>query len=222
MSEKTASVLLTARRRVLKALRRRLGRALPCLIFVIAQPCAGQDAGTTDQRESNYEKQLKSENRLKSESQLKLLETIVRFVRWPENAFRTKTSLGLCVFESANGSAYPLINDMYSGKTFHHKTVVPRRVVSTEALYGCDILYFTELEPATVTKAAQLVATHPVLTVGTTRGYAQLGVHVNMLENRNKPVFEVNVEALDKAGLSASYKLLSRATLVGPVGTHAK
>ena len=50
--------------------------------------------------------------------------------------------------------------------------------------------------------------------MGNTPGFAKRGVAVNLIRDNDRMRFEVNRQALDHAGLRASYQLLDLAKLV--------
>jgi len=84
---------------------------------------------------------------------------------------------------------------------------------------GCQMLFISKLEPQTLSTLLIEIESLPILTFSDTEGFAQQGVHVNFFVYQNQIRFEINHEAVLKAGLQLDSKLLSYAKIVKGVRT---
>lgn len=90
--------------------------------------------------------------------------------------------------------------------------IVPK--VSVEEMPQCHILYVSPSVKSNVDQILQRVKEHPVLVIGDTPGFAQKGVGINFFLQKNKIRFEINREALRRAGLVVSSELLNLGRII--------
>jgi len=90
--------------------------------------------------------------------------------------------------------------------------------VSTEEMRQCHILFVSQSEKIKINQILQRVRGYPVLVIGDTPGLAKKGVGINFFLQKNKIRFEINREALKKAGLVVSSELLNLARIVSGGG----
>jgi len=138
---------------------------------------------------------------------------IAKFVSWPEDSSAANTdSLTICLPKSDPiGPAMEAL----AGKTVHGKAIEIRRFEDSATLSDdCAILFISK--SATLRRPAVLshVANAPVLTIGDSDNFADIGGIV-MLEVANNHVqFAINMNASDRAGLGISAQLLQLAKLL--------
>jgi hypothetical protein len=141
---------------------------------------------------------------------------VAEFVRWP-------ASKGLAdlnrPFELAVLGNTPLMAGLVSLYDDTAARIAGHRVFLRRAHDLADIgdphLLFIgpnmeEALPALMTRLGRA----PVLTMADTDGFAQQGVALNFYQVDDQVRFEISRRALQRAGLQASYRLLSRATLI--------
>ena len=79
---------------------------------------------------------------------------------------------------------------------------------------GCNILFVSRSEPASVGEIVGALAGSPVLLVGEQDRFARKGGMINFIEVDKKVRFEINESDAKRAGLKISSQLLKLATLV--------
>ena len=79
---------------------------------------------------------------------------------------------------------------------------------------SCDILFISESERRRLDELLSSLTGQPVLTVSEVAGFAGRGGMVNFVLERKKVRFEIDVDAVDRAGLEVSAKLLRVARVV--------
>ena len=140
------------------------------------------------------------------------LYNFTKFIVWPDHAFTSSSSS----FKSC------LLTDHAKGAilaAFNGKRVVDRSVeiMSFESMQGfdsCQILYISDSDWETRGKVLAAVTGKPILTIGESSGFSEQGGMINFYIDGDRVLFEINVEALNQAGLTASSRLLSLARIV--------
>lgn len=92
--------------------------------------------------------------------------------------------------------------------------LVVSQIRSLTDIRGCRILYISSSEKGRLKQIIEACAGFPVLIVADTEGWARSGVMINFYIEEEMVRFEINHEALLRAGLKASAKLLKIARIV--------
>lgn len=141
------------------------------------------------------------------------LERFTRFIDWPAS-HRVRDAaqpFELCVFGD-DGFAQ-LLSTLYAKQAIKNKAVRVRPVDAASVLQ-CDLLFLASVPVLTRDAVFAQAATHHILLVSASPGYAQAGGHINLFEEDGYLRFEVNVDAVQLAGLSVSSHLLKIARVV--------
>lgn len=134
-----------------------------------------------------------------------------RFVQWPQA--RASGPLDICVMgQDPFGSA---IDEAVAGKRVGGREITVTRVDATATAKACEVLFIASSEERELEHILEALADVPVLTVGDTEHFAERGGMINLTQKDNHVRFEINVDALEDAGLRASSQLLRLATIVG-------
>jgi hypothetical protein len=138
---------------------------------------------------------------------------IAKFVSWPEDSSAANPQLlPICLPESDPiGPAM----DALAGKTVQGRTIEIRRFEeSTTLTDDCAILFVSKSAALRRPSLLSDVANSPVLTIGDSADFADIGGIV-MLEVANSRVqFAISMSASDRAGLGISAQLLQLAKLL--------
>lgn len=134
-----------------------------------------------------------------------------RFVQWPRS--RASGPLDICVIgEDPFGSA---IDEAVENKRVGGREITVKRLSEIEKAKACEVLFIASSEDEEVERIVETLAGVPVLTVGDTEDFAERGGMINLTKQGSHVRFEINVDALERAGLRASSQLLRLATIVG-------
>jgi len=142
------------------------------------------------------------------------LFNFAKFVEWPAGAFSGPTSpiviwvLGEDPFGDALGSL--------KGKTANGRPIVVRYAANLGELERCHLLFVSASEKANLPKILQATKDWNVLTVGDVDGFARDGGTINLVNEEQRVVIEVNMEAAQRSRLKISSKLLALAKIVKP------
>jgi hypothetical protein len=163
-----------------------------------------------------------AETRVPGEYQIKaaFLYNFAKFVDWPPQAFGDDTApLRLCILGTDPfGTAFDQVKD----NTVKSRRFTVSRIGRVQEAEGSQILFVSASERPNLRALFQFLKPFPVLTVGETANFCQMGGVINFIRIENKVHFEINPDAARQQRLVISAKLLSLARIVGPEGSRVK
>lgn len=104
------------------------------------------------------------------------------------------------------------------GRTAHNRPIVVRRPNDAVEARSCHIAFIGWSDPDRVDRTLAALAGRPILTVGELDGFAERGGMINMVTRENRLRLEINLGAVERAGLRLSSQLLKLAKLVDVQG----
>ncbi|MEI6414612.1 MAG: YfiR family protein [Pseudomonadota bacterium] len=126
----------------------------------------------------------------------------VGFIEWPA---ATGPALNLCVVgKDPFGTAL----DTLAGKSVGTRTIQVMRLPGRQDVRRCQILFISPSEKNEVTSLLAALEGNSTLTASDTDGLVRQGVMIGLELEQKRVVFDVNLEAARRAGLSISSKLL--------------
>jgi hypothetical protein len=136
---------------------------------------------------------------LASESQLKAayLINFLKYVEWPE----TGTTINLCLFGRNNLIAHLAVHD---GRLIGGRELHIRKVSNAEQIVDCHELFIPASEASHFASVIRWVDKQPILTVSDAETFPAEGGAIAIFRSNGGLRFDINAEALDKAGLHAS------------------
>lgn len=150
--------------------------------------------------------------RERSEGTAAFLYGLAKFVTWPENAFES-TEDRFVVGAVGDGAVCETLTTI-QGKRVHGREVVVKRVMPSDALPPCHLIFVDQEAAEAGVAVLALAKDHPVLTVSNAAGFAQGGGMIFLDFVGRKIGFEVNLDAVNAGGLRISSQLLKQAQIV--------
>ena len=137
---------------------------------------------------------------------------IAKFVSWPEDAFPADTdALSICL--PAADPIGPAM-DALTGKTVQGRNIEIHRFEDTATIANdCAILFLSESVKLPRPSLVSDVAYSPVLTIGDSADFVDIGGIITLEIQNNRVQFAINVGASERAGLGISAQLLQLATI---------
>jgi hypothetical protein len=102
------------------------------------------------------------------------------------------------------------------GKTANGRPVVVRYAANLGELERCHLLFVSASSMVLLPKILQATKGWNVLTVGDVDGFARDGGTINLVNEEQRVVMEINMEAAQRSRLKISSKLLALAKIVTP------
>jgi hypothetical protein len=134
------------------------------------------------------------------------------FVEWPSEAFTHSNELLICVMGQDPFGAF--LDQAISGKVVQGKKLSALRLEKNGPVNGCHILFISSSEKDRLKEIREAIKRTPILTVGDVDQFAQIGFAINFVSDQNKIRFEINPNAVERAGLKVSAQLMKLAIIV--------
>lgn len=133
--------------------------------------------------------------------------TLAKFVEWPDNAFKDKTSpLVICIGED---DVFTAAQQSIQGKAVKTRAIDVRPLESRKTLNGCHVAMLSEgSDNSEILHAAR---EHHILTIGCGKDFALSGGMVASYFVNNKLRFSINLTSAREAGLTISSRALGLA-----------
>lgn len=140
------------------------------------------------------------------------LFNFAKFVEWPTDTFQSdKSPITLCVFRyDPFGSA---LDDIIREKTISNREVIARRIDELPDLKSCQLVFVGGREDKFLSEILKSLNGASALVVGESQDFAERGGGVQFFLEDNKLRFAVNVDAVQRARLTVSSKLLALARI---------
>ncbi len=197
MKRETQKVLFQEQRRVSRDRGVLLQRAIAALVYLLfaGSSAFGQQKPSEYQVEAAY------------------LYNFGRFVEWPAKVTTAKTgSFTICVLgEDPFGAA---LDATLAGEMIGNQRVTARRISSPQESADCQVLFISSSEANRLNKIIGALDKSAVLTVSDIPQFSQRRGMIQFVLEENRIRFEVNLTAIQRAGLTLSSELLKVATVV--------
>lgn len=128
-----------------------------------------------------------------------------KFIEWPKGALPAD-QFRICVVGDARFAR--ALDELIAGETLQGRPLVRIEPSTPEAARGCQILYVGRQQGERGDRMLEAVRQLPVLTVGDPPRFLQEGGAVRFLVEQNRVRFDVNLQAVKRAGLNMDSKLL--------------
>jgi hypothetical protein len=136
-----------------------------------------------------------------------------RFVEWPATGTRASNdNFTICVL--GQDPFGPALDATVAGETINGKGVVAKRISTSQEAGDCRILFVSSAEDGRVNKVIGALGKEAILTVSDMPQVSQKGGMIQFVIEGDKVRFEVNLTAVQHAGLTLSSELLKVATAV--------
>jgi uncharacterized protein DUF4154 len=135
-----------------------------------------------------------------------------RFVEWPSSVTTKSDVFNICILgQDPFGSA---LDHTFAGETISGKGIAAKRISTPQEAVNCQILFMSSAEEGRLNKIIEAIDKGAVLTVSDMPQFSQRGGMIQFVLDGKKVRFEVNLTAVQRAGLTLSSELLKVATNV--------
>jgi hypothetical protein len=140
------------------------------------------------------------------------LFNFAKFIEWPDKAFQgEKGTISVCVFRyDPFGGA---LDEIIRGKVIGERVVQAKRITELGELKACQIVFVSAREEKRLQEILNSVKGTSALVVGESEDFAARGGGIQFFVEANKLRFAVNVDAMQRAQLRVSSKLLALAKI---------
>jgi hypothetical protein len=152
-----------------------------------------------------------------SESEVKasFLYNVAKFVEWPAEAFSsTNAPIRLAVFGDDDFATQ--LRSLLSDKKAHGRSFEVRTMANPQEARNCQIVFVASTENRRAPQVLEVTRKSPILTVGESDQFIELGGMINLFFEEAQLAFDVNPEAAQRVKLQISSKLLRLAKKRSP------
>ena len=144
--------------------------------------------------------------------QAALIKNFTHLISWPHNhQWNEKTKFNICIYQS--DSLAKKFKQLFTGKVIKGKEAHIINIDSSD-LSSCDLAYVTPTSDESIEPILQSALQLGVLTISSSNGYGEQGVHINFFTRGDSLAFELNKNSLDEAGFEVSTQLFRYAKIV--------
>ena len=145
------------------------------------------------------------------------LEVFTRFIEWPAiNIISDKENFELCVIgDNPFGSR---LDDYYKENQIKQRKVNLTKVDKLEDIKNCELLFISRNMRDKIPEIVAFAKKKGILTISDSKGFADMGIHINLFLKGNRVNFEINVGAIRDADFKVDLKLLENARIVDSSG----
>ena len=141
------------------------------------------------------------------------LYNFAAFTEWPSSAFSNRESPFLIgvVGRDPFGS---ILEETFRGKDVGGRRITVKRASDVKELGACHLVFVPASEREKTARILESLKESPTLIVGEAEGFTATGGCIGFFAEGRKVRFEVNLQAVNRAGLKVSSKLLRLARVV--------
>lgn len=149
--------------------------------------------------------------------QAALIAKITSFIDWPASAGLVSGSSPFLVAVLGASDVTVRLRDLFDQQPPQGHPARVRTIAAPSRSEGAHVLYVAPGFTGDIAEVVRAYERSATLTIGHGMDLCARGLAVNLIEVEQRMGFEINRQALKRAGLRASYHLLARARLVdGP------
>jgi hypothetical protein len=157
---------------------------------------------------------------LEGEVKAAFIYNFAQFIQWPNRAFPTRDlPFTMCAMgDPAEG----ILEKTIEGEKLNGRNITVRRLTSSDTLKGCHLVYVGALEAKhseeMITAANRIFASDgvPILTVGDSEDFIDIGGMIRFTQAERRIRFEINPDAAQRVSLRVSSRLLRLADIARP------
>lgn len=148
------------------------------------------------------------------------LYNFARYVTWPDSVLRRTSSPFVFGVLGDDPFGYRL-DEALEGKTVAERPAVVRRYARIDAAAGAGVLFVSSSERKNLPQILAALGNAPVLVVGEGEDFVQHGGMIGLYAEGRKIRFDINLPAVERAGIKPSSQLLKLArTVTGSTGAR--
>jgi hypothetical protein len=144
----------------------------------------------------------------------KFLGALAEYVNWPSRPWQADKDRPIVLGVVGNSPFDQFLDETFARQTIKgHKVriVYPKNIYNT---LSCDLLFICESEADRIQDILSPLKGKPILTVGDSPEFAKKGVMLNFFMDRDRILFEINLNAVRSSGLEISSHVLKLAKIV--------
>ena len=140
------------------------------------------------------------------------LYNFAKFVQWPRAASQSENTIVIGIL--GKDPFGPLLEQILDGKTANEKTFVIKRAARVDDLADCHMVFISAANEKFLKEALKALQRASILTIGDSSDFTRLGGMISLQLEQNKIHFVVNLDAVERSGITISSRALQLARIV--------
>lgn len=136
------------------------------------------------------------------------------FITWPSGSEASDKTKPLTLGVIGSKEDFKYLEKAFETISTNEKKIMVRYFASAEELGNCHILFISKSAEDKIPQILSFTKNKAILTIGKTKGFCEMGIHINLVSFSSPIIFEVNQNAILAAGLKVSHILMSHARIV--------
>jgi hypothetical protein len=141
-----------------------------------------------------------------------LVYNFARFTEWPAEVLPSGTPLVLCI--AGAPKVVKALENATKGRAVERRVLVVREIELDGPLRSCHLLYAGGLDERSGAKLIESLRGAPILALSDLAGFSLMGDTANVFLEESRIRFAVNLNAVQRAQLQLSSRLLALAKIV--------
>jgi hypothetical protein len=137
------------------------------------------------------------------------LEKFTRFIEWPREEHIEDVSKPFIVGIIGEIPFKSILEKMYSKQKIKNKKVELRYISTVDEINGCNLLFISKSENNRINQILSYTKNKPILTICDEKEFSKKGVLIALFVESGHVLFEIDKNAVQKAGLYVSSLLLN-------------
>lgn len=142
------------------------------------------------------------------------IERFTRFVEWPENSNLSDSDHPFKIAVIGENSFGPALVDLFTHAKVKNKEAEITFTNNISDLLDANLVFVSSSEKRRIEEILSAIAGKPILIISDSRGFCEMGTHINMYKDGAYIRYEINPSALEKSGLKVNSLLLTSAKIV--------
>jgi len=142
------------------------------------------------------------------------IERFTRFIKWPEESIVSDTNNTFVLAVIDKNPFDEKLEEIFKGKEIRHKKVEILFISELSDISKCNLLFISKSEKNRISDIITQTEDTPILTIADSKGFAEMGILINMYIYNDEIRFEINETEAQDSGLRLSYLLLDAAKII--------
>jgi len=135
----------------------------------------------------------------------------LKFVSFPSSEQNVSVEICLADDNPFGKKIFELSKESINGK----KLIISSKKID-DSLKSCNVLFISKNQDKNISKILEITDKYPVFIISENAGLSEKGVILNFYVENERLRFEINIEAVKKAGLTVDPRLLNLAKIIKP------
>jgi hypothetical protein len=142
------------------------------------------------------------------------LERFTRFVKWPDESINNQSDSTFRIAVIGVNPFNSILDNLFADIKIKNQNAEVFYTNNINDLTRADMIFISGSEKRRIREIISAIGRKPILIISDSKGFCEMGAHINMYIEGNSLRYEINQKALEESGLKVSSLLLASAKIV--------